>query len=341
VASPAEIAAMRRALVLARTPDVPLGPNPRVGCILLDRDGGVVGSGYHRGAGYPHAEVDALRTAGDRARGACAVVTLEPCHHTGRTGPCSAALFDAGIERVVFAQHDSNPVARGGADALRRAGIDVEGGVLAGQARAVNPEWTFANEHGRPFVTWKFAATLDGRSAAADGTSRWITSPEARADVHWLRGECDVVLVGTGTVIADDPWLTVRDGQGAALERRFQPLRAVMGRRPIPVGAAAADDAAETIHLATRDPSEALAVLYNLGRHRVWLEGGPTLAAVFLREGLVDRIVGYLAPAVLGAGPAALGDLGITTVSDAVRLELTDVAQVGPDLRITARPGKG
>jgi diaminohydroxyphosphoribosylaminopyrimidine deaminase/5-amino-6-(5-phosphoribosylamino)uracil reductase len=337
MASQVEILAMRRAIDLARTPGVPLGPNPRVGCVLLNRAGHIVGEGFHRGAGSPHAEVEALLAAGRSAAGCTAVVTLEPCNHTGRTGPCATALLAAGVARVVYGQSD---VARGGGDALHATGIDVEGGVLADQARAVNPEWTFAADHSRPFVTWKFAATLDGRSAAADGTSRWITSAEARADVHRLRGESDVVLVGTGTVLADDPQLTVRDGEGTPLERRYQPLRAVMGMRQIPPGAAVADDAAETVHLATRDPAYALAALYGQHRHHAWLEGGPTLAAAFVRAGLVDRVVAYLAPALLGSGPAAIGALGITTVADAFPLELTDVAQVGPDLRITACPGK-
>jgi diaminohydroxyphosphoribosylaminopyrimidine deaminase / 5-amino-6-(5-phosphoribosylamino)uracil reductase len=341
MANPAEIAAMRRALDLAQTTGVPLGPNPRVGCVLLGDDGGVVADGYHRGTGHPHAEVEALRAAGASTRARTAVVTLEPCNHLGRTGPCSAALRDAGIVRVVYAQPDVNPMARGGAEALRTAGVDVEGGVLATEARAVNPEWTFAVETGRPFVTWKFAATLDGRSAAADGTSQWITSPEARADVHRLRAESDAILVGTGTVLADDPHLTIRDGDGTPRDRRFQPLRAVMGMRPIAADAAVADDTAESLRLRTRDPEHALTVLFGEGRQRVCLEGGPTLAAAFLRAGLVDRTVAYLAPALLGAGPAAVGDLGITTVAGAVHLELTDVTQIGPDLRITAQPRKG
>jgi diaminohydroxyphosphoribosylaminopyrimidine deaminase / 5-amino-6-(5-phosphoribosylamino)uracil reductase len=341
MASPAEVAAMRRALDLARSPGVPRGPNPRVGCVLLGAAGTIVAEGYHRGAGGPHAEVDALVAAGGRARGATAVVTLEPCNHLGRTGPCAQALIAAGIVRVVFGQHDTNPVARGGAEAFRAAGVDVEGGVLADEARTVNPTWTFAVEHGRPFVTWKFAATLDGRSAAADGTSRWITSPEARADVHRLRAECDVVLVGTGTVLADDPRLTVRGDDDTAVQRAVQPLRAVMGLRSIPARAAVLDEAAETVHLATRDPERALRDLFVRDRQHVWLEGGPTLAGAFVHAGVVDRVVAYLAPALLGAGPAALADAGVTTVSRAVRLDIDDVTRVGSDLRITARPEKG
>ncbi|HEX6578546.1 MAG TPA: bifunctional diaminohydroxyphosphoribosylaminopyrimidine deaminase/5-amino-6-(5-phosphoribosylamino)uracil reductase RibD [Jiangellaceae bacterium] len=341
MASPAEVAAMRRALDLALSPGVPLGPNPRVGCVLLDPTGGTVAEGYHRGAGGRHAEVDALLAAGERACGATAVVTLEPCNHLGRTGPCAEALIAAGVVRVVFGQPDTNPVARGGAEAFRAAGVEVEGGVLADEARAVNPIWTFAVERGRPFVTWKFAATLDGRSAAADGTSRWITSPDARADVHRLRAECDVVLVGTGTVLADDPRLTARADDDSALPRAVQPLRAVMGLRPIPAHAAVLDDAAETVRLATRDPEQALRDLFTLDRQHVWLEGGPRLAGAFVHAGVVDRMVAYLAPALLGAGPAALADVGVTTVSRAVRLDIVDVTRVGPDLRITARPEKG
>lgn len=336
MANPAEIAAMRRALDLARSPDVPLGPNPRVGCVILDTDGRIVAEGYGRGAGNRHAEVDALQNAGDRARGATAVVTLEPCHHTGRTGPCTQALLTAGVARLVYAQSDVNPVARGGAAALREAGVDVEGGVLVDEARTVNPIWTFAVETGRPYVTWKFAATVDGRSAAADGTSRWITSPEARADVHSLRAECDTVLVGTGTVLADDPHLTVRGDDGTALERRYQPVRAVMGLRDIPADAAVFDDAAETVVLTTREPAEALKWLAERDLQHVLLEGGPTLAGAFLQAGLVDRIVAYLAPTLLGAGPAALADAGVGTIAEAVRLEFTDIMRIGPDIRLTA-----
>ncbi|MCW2821108.1 MAG: bifunctional diaminohydroxyphosphoribosylaminopyrimidine, partial [Marmoricola sp.] len=223
--SPAEQRAMRRALELASTPGVPLGPNPRVGCVLLTAQGTEVAEGYHRGAGTLHAEAAALAEAGEDARGTTAVVTLEPCNHTGRTGPCSRALIDAGVNRVVFAQPDPNPVATGGEAALRAAGIDVEFGLMERESRCLNRAWTFALEHHRPFVTWKFATTLDGRSAAADGTSRWITSRAARVDSHRLRAQCDVMLVGTGTVEADDPELTVRDEYDGLLAH--QPLRAV------------------------------------------------------------------------------------------------------------------
>src|SRR6478735_6608297 len=230
----AEQAAMLRALDLAATPGVPLGPNPRVGCVLLDADGETVAEGYHRGAGTPHAEADALAQAGERARGTTAVVTLEPCNHRGRTGPCAQALVDAGVRRVVFAQPDPNPAAAGGADTLRAAGVQVESGLLTVESGLLNKVWTFAVEHGRPFVTWKFATTLDGRSAAADGTSRWVSSLAARRDTHRLRALCDVMLVGTNTVAVDDPALTVRDDEDRPLAE--QPLRVVMGERDLDPG---------------------------------------------------------------------------------------------------------
>src|SRR3954470_22055278 len=176
--------AMRRALELAASPGVPLGPNPRVGCVLLAPDGTEVAEGFHRGAGTPHAEAAALAEAGDAARNATAVVTLEPCNHTGRTGPCATAMVEAGVARVVFAQPDPNPIAAGGESTLRVAGVEVAFGLMEREARALNRAWTFGMEHHRPFVTWKFAATLDGRSAAADGSSRWVTSHAARVDAH-------------------------------------------------------------------------------------------------------------------------------------------------------------
>lgn len=330
----AEQAAMWRALDIAGTPGVPLGPNPRVGCVLLDPAGAVLAEGYHHGAGTPHAEVEALSAAGASARGATAVVTLEPCAHTGRTGPCAQALVAAGVARVVFAQTDPNPVAAGGAEVLRAAGVDVVAGLMAEEARALNRAWTFSVTHGRPWVTWKAAATLDGRVAAQDGTSRWITSAEARAEVHALRDEVDAVLVGTGTALQDDPHLTARRGDGSLRER--QPLRVVMGRTALPATLRVLDEAAPTLVLPTRDPAEALAQLHDLEVRHVLLEGGPRLAGAFVRAGLVDRVVWYVAPALLGAGPAALADAGITTVSEALRLSVQDVVRVGPDVRIDA-----
>ncbi len=336
---------MARAIGLAQTPGVPLGPNPRVGCVILAPDGTTVAEGYHRGAGTAHAEVDALRRAGDRARGATAVVTLEPCNHTGRTGPCAQALVEAGVARVVHAQADPNPVAAGGAATLRAAGVDVACGLLEAEAREVSRVWTFAIEHQRPFVTWKFATTLDGRSAAADGTSRWVSSLPARRDTHRLRALCDAILVGTETVLVDDPQLTVRDEHDRPLPREQQLLRAVMGVRAVPEDRRVLDRAADTVLLRTRDPREALAELFGRDRQHVFLEGGPTLAAAFLRAGLVDEVVAYVAPMLLGAGRSAVADLGVRTIADAWHLDVSDVTVLGEgrdtNVRITMRPGTG
>ncbi|MBD8869721.1 bifunctional diaminohydroxyphosphoribosylaminopyrimidine deaminase/5-amino-6-(5-phosphoribosylamino)uracil reductase RibD [Nocardioides sp. MJB4] len=340
---------MLRALELARTPGVPLGPNPRVGCVILGPDGREVAEGFHRGAGTPHAEAAALHEAGELARGATAVVTLEPCNHTGRTPPCASALAAAGIARVVFAQRDTNPVATGGSGTLRSAGVDVAAGLREPEAREVNAAWTFAVEHGRPFVTWKFATTLDGRSAAADGTSRWVSSLASRRDTHRLRGACDVMLVGTNTVAVDDPELTVRDDLGEPVPH--QPLRVVMGERDLPADRRILNDRAPSLHLRTRDPGTALEELFARDRQHVFLEGGPTLAAAFLEAGLVDEVVAYVAPMVLGSGRSAVADLGVGTIGDARRFEVTDVTVLPhvpgdteeptvhqTDVRITMRP---
>jgi len=350
--TPAERAAMTRALALAASPGVPLGPNPRVGCVLLGPDGEHLAEGFHRGAGTPHAEAAALAAAlevgADAARGATAVVTLEPCNHTGRTGPCAQALVQAGVRRVVFAQSDPNPVASGGAETLRAAGIEVEQGLMESESRELNRVWTFATQHGRPFVTWKFATTLDGRSAAADGTSRWVSSRAARLDTHRLRSLCDVILVGTNTVVTDDPALTVRDAHGVALAA--QPLRVVMGERDLDPGARIFDAAiahgAPSVHLRTRDPRAALVELRAMGKQHVFLEGGATLAAAFLAAALVDEIVVYVAPLLLGAGLPAVADLGITSIADAFAPRVTDVTVLQgtddeqPNVRFVLRPGR-
>ena len=330
--------AMRRALVLAATPGVPFGPNPRVGCVLLDDDGRTVAEGHHRGAGTAHAEVDALERAGASARGTTAVVTLEPCNHTGRTGPCAAALVAAGVRRVVVAQADPNPIARGGADALRAAGVEVASGVLAHQAADLNRGWAFGLDRARPLVTWKFATTLDGRSAAADGTSRWVSGPAARRDSHRLRAACDTMLVGTNTVAVDDPRLTVRDPDDQPLPA--QPLRVVMGERDLDPGRAVFG-AGESLHLRTRDPRSALTTLFERGQRHVLLEGGPTLAAAFVGAGLVDEIVVYVAPILLGAGRPAVADLGIQTITAALRPRVVDVRVLDgeqPDVRYVLHP---
>ena len=329
---------MRRALDLAARGSWP-DPNPRVGCVVVDTGGELVGEGWHRGAGTAHGEAAALAVAGDRARGGTAYVSLEPCAHTGRTGPCADALVAAGISRVVYGQDDPNGDAAGGADVLRAAGVEVVGGVLAGEAAALNERWARTIARGRPLVTWKFAATLDGRSAATDGTSQWITSEEARADVHALRASRDAIVVGTGTILVDDPRLTVRMGAGrmplGSVPDR-QPARVVVGLREGPARARVHEGPGGVLHIRSRDPHEALATMWDAGIRDVWLEGGPTLASAFVKAGLVDEIYAYLAPALLGAGRPAVGDLGITSMDGIRRLDVEDVLRVGPDLRVHA-----
>jgi diaminohydroxyphosphoribosylaminopyrimidine deaminase/5-amino-6-(5-phosphoribosylamino)uracil reductase len=357
VASPTEVAAMDRALELAgRGPAH--GPNPRVGCVLLapagsqersagshDRsagshdgtEGAVLAEGWHAGVGTPHAEVAALqaaRAAGVDVRGCTAVVTLEPCNHTGRTGPCAQALLDAGVARVVVAVADPNPVAAGGAEHLRAAGVDVVTGVRQDEGRALLRTWLPAVERSRPFVTLKIATTLDGRVAAADGTSRWITGEVARRHAHSLRADSDAIVVGTGTVAADDPSLTARTADGALAAH--QPLRVVVGHRAVPDDARLRGPGGELVHLATHDPAEVLDALQAREVRHVLVEGGPTLAAAFLRAGLVDEVHAYIAPVLLGGGPSAVGDLGIASIADAVRLVPREPVPLGPDVLVVA-----
>ncbi len=312
-------------------------PNPPVGAVLLDAAGAVVGEGATAPPGGPHAEVQALAQAGGRARGGTAVVTLEPCAHTGRTGPCADALVAAGVSRVVVAVPEPTRLAGGGAVRLRAAGVDVELGAEQAEAEvgALAGWLTGVTEH-RPHVVWKVASTLDGRVAAADGSSRWITGPEARAEVHRLRAGCDAVLVGSGTALADDPQLTVRDADGRTVER--QPLRVVLDRRGrVPATARVHDDAAPTHVSRAADPAALLAELYDRDVRRVLLEGGPTLAAAFLAAGLVDEAVVHVAPQLLGAGAALVGDLGITTITAALHLQVIDVTRLGGDVQIRLR----
>jgi diaminohydroxyphosphoribosylaminopyrimidine deaminase/5-amino-6-(5-phosphoribosylamino)uracil reductase len=359
VAEQADTVAMKRAIALAARGLGSTSPNPVVGCVILDASGQPAGEGFHQRAGGPHAEVHALRAAGGRARGGTAYVTLEPCNHTGRTGPCAQALIEAGIARVHYAVADPTPQATGGADTLRAAGVQVERGLLGEEAEDVNTAWLTSVRLGRPHVTWKYAATLDGRVAAKDGSTRWITSAEARADVHRLRAEMDAVVVGSGTARADDPQLAARGVEGA-----HQPLRVVVDTEATAVrpGARVLDNASATLiavaeGVDTRHLEDAgaevvrlprgehglsvpalLGALQERGIRSVLLEGGPTLAGSFVAGGAVDRVVGYLAPALLGAGPTALADAGISTLTDALRLRITDSVRVGPDLRITAAP---
>jgi diaminohydroxyphosphoribosylaminopyrimidine deaminase / 5-amino-6-(5-phosphoribosylamino)uracil reductase len=358
VANQVEIEAMRRAIALADRGRGSASPRPLVGCVILGAGGAVVGEGFFDGSEAAHAEVRALRQAGERAGGGTAVVTLEPCNHHGRTPPCREALLNAGVARVVFAVTDPNPVAAGGGQALRAAGVDVEAGVLEAEAALGNEAWLTAMRHGRPMVTWKYAASLDGRIAAADGSSRWITGAEARRDAHRLRAFADAVLIGSGTQRADDPQLTVRDVWAAR-----QPLRLVAdsdARTPptarvldgaAPTLLVVADDAdttrlegrAELLRLPRGERGVDLdALLHALHQRQirdVLLEGGAGLAGSFLAAGLVDRLVAYVAPVLLGGGglPALTGP-GAPSIDAAWRWRLDEVTRLGPDLRLVARP---
>nr|WSX54785.1 bifunctional diaminohydroxyphosphoribosylaminopyrimidine deaminase/5-amino-6-(5-phosphoribosylamino)uracil reductase RibD [Streptomyces sp. NBC_00974] len=349
---------MARAIELAARGTGSTSPNPVVGCVITDAVGTVVGEGWHERAGGPHAEVHALRAAGPAARGGTAYVTLEPCNHTGRTGPCAQALVEAGVTRVLYAVSDPNPQASGGAATLHAAGIATGAGLLAAEAEEGNAAWLTSVRLGRPYVLWKYAATLDGRVAAADGTSRWISCPESRADVHRLRAEADAVVVGSGTLRADDPHLAVRGPAGTAAD---QPLRVVLDTHATirstarvldeaaPTLIAVAEDA-DTRHLAgvelTRLPYDKYGIsvdallleLHRRGVRSVLLEGGPTLAGAFVAAGVIDKVVGYLAPVLLGAGPNALAEAGIGTLTEALRLRITETVRIGTDIRVTAVP---
>ncbi|MFG1933612.1 bifunctional diaminohydroxyphosphoribosylaminopyrimidine deaminase/5-amino-6-(5-phosphoribosylamino)uracil reductase RibD [Mycobacterium sp. NPDC048908] len=310
-------------------------PNPPVGAVILDRDDEIAGVGATQPPGGPHAEVVALRRAGQRAVGGTAVVTLEPCNHFGRTPPCVDALVAAGISRVAFAVADPNPQAAGGAARLAQSGIKVEAGLLT-ELVAGGPlrEWLHKQRTGMPHITWKYATSVDGRSAAADGTSQWITSEAARADVHRRRAAADAIIVGTGTVFVDDPVLTARLPDGSLAVR--QPLRVVVGEREISSEARVLNDDSRTMVIRTRDPHEVIKALSD--RTDVILEGGPTLAGAFLRAGTIDRILAYVAPILLGGPITAVDDVGVLSIAHAQRWRFDGIEPIGPDLRLSLIP---
>jgi diaminohydroxyphosphoribosylaminopyrimidine deaminase / 5-amino-6-(5-phosphoribosylamino)uracil reductase len=313
-------------------------PNPPVGAVILDVDGEVVGVGGTEPAGGNHAEVLALRRAGDLAAGGTAVVTLEPCNHYGRTPPCVDALLEAGVATVVYGVADPNPAAAGGADRLTAAGVRVESGVLADEvSRGPLREWLHRQRTGMPHVTWKYASSLDGRSAANDGSSQWISSEASRLDVHRRRACADAIVVGSGTVLADDPSLTARLPDGALAER--QPLRVVVGMREIPSEAKVLNDDSRTMVIRTHDPMEVIKAVSD--RTDILLEGGPTLAGAFLRAGLINRILAYVAPILLGGSVTAVDDVGVPTIARALRWQFDEIDRVGPDLVISLVPRSG
>ncbi len=358
---------MARALALGRLGLYTAHPNPRVGCVLV-KDGAVVGEGWHRRAGEPHAEVLALRAAGRRARGASCYVTLEPCCHQGRTPPCTESLVGAGITRVILAMTDPNPAVQGrGCQALAEAGIAIAMGLGESEATRLNRGFVKRMRFGLPGVTAKTAMSLDGRVALRSGMSRWITSQAARADVQRLRAQSSAILTGIGTVLADDPLLSVRDpvlaGAGAA------PLRVVLDTRlRMPPSARMLREAGSTLVLCGEagperrvalaaagarvievpvrggrpDLTQVMWTLAGLEVNEVLVEAGPVLTGTMLAAGLVDELVAYEAPRLLGGDAipmAALG--GYSRLEDALHLEITDVRAIGSDWRITAEPVSG
>lgn len=347
---------MAHALRLAERGLYTTSPNPRVGCVLV-KQGEVVGEGWHERAGEPHAEVHALRAVGSAAQGATAYVTLEPCSHHGRTPPCADALIAAGVARVVVAMQDPNPLVSGrGIALLKAAGIAVECGLMEAEARRLNAGFCSRMERGLPWVRSKIAASLDGRTALANGVSQWITGTAARQDVQRWRARSCVVMTGIGTVLADDPRMDVRD-----LDTGRQPLRVVLDRHlRMPPSArilqggsiliyTAVDDAAKQSELertgaqVIKFPAEfslqrILQDLASRGINEVLLEAGPTLNGAMFKAGLVDELVLYQAPQLLGDAARGMAALGVlSTLDERINLAWQDVRQVGNDLRIVAQ----
>jgi len=318
---------MAQGIALAEQVDLSRDKNPRVGSVVVSAVGEVLGSGAHLGSGTDHAEVVALAQARDLARGATVYSTLEPCAGTGQRPPCVQALIDAGVARVVFGQRDPNVEMSGGAKLLQDAGIEVIGDVLVDECTELNPSWTFAHEQARPWVIWKTATTLDGFIAAADGSSKWITGEESRAFVQRIRSTVGAIITGTGTVLADDPHLTVRE-----LPADQQPLRVVVGNRAIPDDANVLKAGAQTLQT-TDDVSEVISQLWREHAiHRVLVEAGSGLSTSLWRAGLVDEVFWFQAPVIAGDGVKVLADIGLQTMGDVLRFSQTAVNRVGLDV---------
>ncbi len=356
---------MRQALDLARRGLYSTSPNPAVGCVLV-RWGQVVGAGFHERAGEPHAEVFALREAGAAAAGATAYVTLEPCSHHGRTPPCADAFIEARVARVVIAMRDPNPAINGsGILRLMQAGVPCSTGLMEEEAAEINRGFVNRMLHGRPWVTLKLGASLDGRTALANGTSKWITSEKSRADVQRLRARACAVITGSGTVVADDPMLTVRDPQYEMRGRR--PTRVVLDtdlRTPataqvlcfagstlimtrdasLPIAGPLREAGARVESVAVSDAGRldlglVLARLGELECNEVLVEAGPTLAGDFMSRGLVDELVIYMAPVLLGHAARGLFNLpSLERMCDRCEFDWQDVERIGDDLRLTLRP---
>ena len=319
-------AAMACAIECARAGLGKTFPNPIVGAVITSATGEFISEGFHQGA--DHAEVVAIKAAKAIPAGSIIYVTLEPCNHQGKTPPCTAAIIDAGIKKVIYAVSDPNPIAAGGAERLRASGIEVEHGLLESEAAFDNRAWLTKIAKQRPRITWKIASTMDGKVAAADGTSKWITSELARADVALLRSQVDAIVTSTATVKADDPLLTSK-GAGQ------NPVRIVMGGAEIASGSQILNSDAETIAIKSRDLQELITLAKARGFNQLLIESGPTLGTALLKADLIDEVILYQAPTFFGSGTPAISDLGVASISQRLDFEIADVEVIGTDLKIT------
>ena len=306
------------------------GSNPIVGAVVVSPAGAIIGEGFHKSG--PHAEVVALEQAGQSAKGATLFVTLEPCNHRGKTGPCTEAIIKAGISKVAYAVRDPNSLASGGARALEAAGIEVEFNSEVAEIAHNNRAWLHKVKTNRPYFIWKIATTLDGRTAAIDGSSKWITGPESRAEVSQLRSESSAILIGTATALADNPNLIPRDSEKT---KQNNPVRIVMGLRDIPSEFNLHNDAAETVFLRSHDFSDLLKLCVERDFNQVFVESGSELGTALLKAGLIDELIIFQAASLLGSGLSFIGDLGATNIKEKMNFLIRDVAQFGNDLKIT------
>jgi diaminohydroxyphosphoribosylaminopyrimidine deaminase/5-amino-6-(5-phosphoribosylamino)uracil reductase len=319
-------AAMARAIECARLGLGKTFPNPIVGAVITSATGEFISEGFH--SGTEHAEVIAIAAAKEIPAGSIIYLTLEPCNHQGKTPPCTQALIDAGITKVVYSVTDPNPIAAGGAEKLQMSGIEVVAGLLESEASFDNRAWLTKIAQHRPRITWKIASTMDGKVAAADGSSKWITSELARADVAVLRSQADAIVTSTATVKADNPLLTSK-GAGK------NPVRIVMGSSEIASSAQILNSDAETVVIKSRDLQELITLAKARGFNQLLIESGPTLGTALLKAGLIDEVILYQAPTFFGSGTPSISDLGVATISDRLDFEIADVEVIGADLKIT------
>ena len=328
--------AMLRALELAALSPL-YGENPQVGAVLINDAGDIVAEGWHKGAGTPHAEIDALKNLaakGISGSGLTAVVTLEPCNHTGKTGPCSQALIEAGVKKVVFGTYDPGQTEGGGRFTLEEAGIEVVSDILRDECVQLIAPWFTNKFEQRPYVVIKWAASVDGRTAAADGTSKWITGAEAREDVHARRAASQAIMVGTNTVEIDDPELTARKPDGSLYAT--QPLRVVVGERDLNSDSRVFNSDTETIRFQTHDLGLVMQQLFDRGIRQVFVEGGAQLESALISAGFADEFLIYVAPKLIGGLATAIRDIEVSSMDQAVDLEFIEIKKLGADILIRA-----